>query len=85
MERVVGNDVGSDFLNGVAFVVKASRDIQKGERGDHFIRRAVRPSRLHVLWFPPEEKPFQPRAFVSQAAEGGAMARATVRTPTGKR
>ena len=30
VERVVGNDVGSDFLNGVAFVVKASRDIQKG-------------------------------------------------------
>mmetsp|Transcript_10874 Transcript_10874/g.45268 ORF Transcript_10874/g.45268 Transcript_10874/m.45268 type:complete len:85 (-) Transcript_10874:3046-3300(-) len=27
VERVVGNDVGSDFLNGVAFVVKASRDI----------------------------------------------------------
>tara|TARA_B100000405_G_scaffold66293_1_gene45343 strand:+ start:392 stop:1333 length:942 start_codon:yes stop_codon:yes gene_type:complete len=30
VERVVGNDVGSDFLNGVAFVVKASRDIKKG-------------------------------------------------------
>ena len=58
VERVVGNDVGSDFLNGVDFVVKASRDIQKGSEALISYGERSDPHFFMYYGFLPKKNPF---------------------------
>jgi len=58
VERVVGNDVGSDFLNGFALVVKASRDIRKGSEALISYGERSDPHFFMYYGFLPTKNPF---------------------------
>ena len=57
-QRVVGNELGSDLLNGVDFVVKASRDIQEGSEALVSYGERSDPHFFMYYGFIPKKNPF---------------------------